>query len=176
MSNSGSPSPSADLKAAKQRGGWFGVILAALILVLGVLLVSQFIPILYGVLFPPEAPTPVGVIELTRDSTAYGFDTVVYASPEDACRTTRFYLSQGASCSVAPQMCDSGFAPQGLTPATQIARCTADVPFSIFTMRYTVEIIAGYGRQTPDQPSRLRMEREIFWSGAPRRPSATLTP
>jgi hypothetical protein len=116
------------------------------------------------------------VVELSREPAAYGFDTAVYASPDDACRTTRFYLSQGASCTVAPQLCDSGFVPEGLTPATQVARCTADVPFSIFTLRYTVEIIAGYQRQTPDQPTRLRMERETFWTGAPRRPSATLTP
>lgn len=164
MTNHGNPNPS-EPAAPPKRSGWLNIIAAGLFLVLGVWMVGQFLPILYGVLFPPSPPRPDNTTELSRDTTAYGVDTIVYSTADDGCRLTRYYQSQGATCRIAPSVCDSGFVQlEQPRQGSQVARCTADVPFSIFTMRYRAEIAAGYG---DDAPTRLRLEREIFWSGQP---------
>jgi hypothetical protein len=164
----------------QKRNGWISIITAALVLIVGVLLVSRFVPVLYAVLFPPSPPRPENTTELSRDSTAYGVDTILYSTPDDACRLARYYQSQGATCRIAPTVCNTGFVQLDQPrPGSQIARCVSDVPFSIFTMRYRAEIVAGYEAQTPDFPTRLRLEREIFWSGKPGALpdlNATLTP
>jgi hypothetical protein len=166
MNNSGKPETNG-AAAARRRGGWFSVLLALGILIVGVIVVAQFIPIMYAILFPPSPPVPETALELSTDSTAYGVDTTVYMLPDDACRLARYYQSQGASCTIAPQVCSSGSVDTGeAVSTTQIARCGADVPFSIFSMRYRAEISAGY--PTEGYPTRLRLEREIFWTGTPR--------
>lgn len=164
----------------RKRGGWGMIVAAIAVMIFGVLLVGRFLPVLYAIMFPPSPPRPDTTVELSGDSSGYGADTILYAVPEDGCALVRYYQSQGATCSVAPAICDTGFVQmEQPRPATQVARCNADVPFSIFTMRYRAEIITGYGTQTEGLPTRLRLEREIFWSGAPRDTSelsATLTP
>lgn len=165
LSNGGALPPAG---AARRRGGWFTVILAAVLLVVGVVVVAQFAPILYAIAVPPAPPRPENTALISTDPAAYGVETALYSSPDDACRVTRYYQSQGASCRIAPGVCDTGFVQmEQPRPATQVARCTADVPFSIFTMRYRAEIVAGYEVQTEDFPTRLRLEREIFWTGSP---------
>jgi len=170
MNKSGSPSPSAEQPAqvAPKRGGW-GMILAALVLlVIGFALVTRFVPVLYAIFFPPSPPRPDNTLELSRESTSYGSDILLYSSPDDACGMARYYEAQGASCRIAPRACTTGFVQlQQPRPGSQIARCVADVSFSIFTMRYRAEIAAGYEVQTEGLPTRLRLEREIFWSGQP---------
>lgn len=152
----------------RRRSGWFTVLLAAVLLVVGVVVVAQFAPILYAIAVPPAAPRPENTALISTDPAAYGVETALYSSPDDACRVARYYQSQGASCRVAPGICDSGFVQmEQPRPGTQVARCNADVSFSIFTMRYRAEIVAGYEVQTEDFPTRLRLEREIFWTGSP---------
>ena len=178
MNNTGNPNPPA--QATDKRGGWLTIIAAALLLVIGFVLVSQFVPVLYAVFFPPSPPRPNNTLEVSRESSSYGTDIILYSSPEDGCAMARYYQAQGASCRVAPDVCSSGFVQLSQPrPGSQVARCVADVPFSIFTMRYRAEIAAGYEIQTEDLPTRLRLEREIFWSGKPGAApdlNATLTP
>jgi len=178
MSNSGNPEP--DNQVTSKRGGWVTILAAGLLLVIGVALVTQFVPVLYAVFFPPTPPRPDNTIEISRDSAGYGEDTFLYSSPDDGCALTRYYQSQGASCNIAPTVCTSGFVELTQPRAgAQVSRCSADVDFSIFTMRYRVEISAGYEGQTESLPTRLRVEREIFWADKPRTSTSfttTLTP
>lgn len=181
MSKLGSPNPEGvQPSAAPKRNSWWTIVVAALVLILGFLLVSQFVPVLYAVFFPPSPPRPDNTTELSRESEGYGIDTILYSSPDDACAMTRYYQSQGASCRVAPSVCTTGFVQlEQPRPGSQVSRCIADIPFSIFTMRYRAEISAGYEVQTEDAPTRLRLEREIFWAGPPGTDldlTSTLTP
>ncbi len=182
MNNTGNPDPNPvpPAQSTAKRGGWVTIIVASLLLVIGFALVSRFVPVLYAVFFPPSPPRPNTTQEVSRETTSYGTDTILYSSPDDGCALARYYEAQGASCRIAPEVCTSGFVQLTQPRAgSQVARCIADVPFSIFTMRYRAEIAAGYERQTEGLPTRLRLEREIFWADKPGVAAdlnATLTP
>lgn len=160
MSNTGSPEPTAE----RQRLGWGAIGLAAVLVLLAVMIGVQVLGVLYGVLFPPQPARLDSFVELTHTSPSYGVDDWLFASSDDACRIVRFFQSNGASCRVAPGTCDSGFAEgEEMRAGFNVARCTGSIEWSIFAQRYYVNIAAGYEE---DAPSRVRLEREIFWTGS----------
>ena len=158
MNNTGSP----EAESIRRRG-WGPIVLAVILVGLAAIIAVQVLGVLYAVLFPPAPPTLEGFTVSTHASSSYGVDDWLYGSPSDPCRVARFYESMGAECTVAPQTCETGeFASEVPRPGTSVARCVGDMQWSIFTQRYHVNIAGGY--EEP-MPSRVRLEREIFWTG-----------
>lgn len=158
MTSSGSP----ESEPRKTRG-WGVIVLAGALVVVAVVIGVQVLAVLYGVLFPPAPPVLESFTESTHSSPSYGVDDWLYASTDDACRIVRFYQSEGASCRVAPGVCDAGFSDLDSSRAgVNVARCTGEIDWSIFVQRYYVNVAAGYGGDTP---TRIRLEREIYWTG-----------
>lgn len=158
MSSTGSPEP-----VAPKRAGWGGIILAAVLVILAILIAIPVLGILYGVLFPPGPPTLESFEVSVHTSPSYGVDDWLYASSDDACRVVRYYQSAGADCRIAPVVCDAGMIQlEQPRPGFNVARCTGTISWSIFQQRYFVNIAAGYD---PATPTRIRLEREIFWMG-----------
>ncbi|GIK29629.1 MAG: hypothetical protein IT298_10600 [Chloroflexi bacterium] len=162
MSSTGNPKPADETPQAKRRG-WGGIALAVILIALAVLIGTQILGVLYGLLFPPSPPLPDSFTLLQSTSPSYGVDDWLYASSEDACRVARDFERAGASCTIAPGICNSGFVQMEEPRAgSNVARCTGEFHWSIFAQRYYANIAAGYG---DDQPTRVRIEREIFWTG-----------
>lgn len=137
--------------------------LAAILVVLAAVVAVQILGVLYGVLFPPAPPTLEGFEVSSHTSPSYGVDDWLYGSPDDPCRVARFYESMGAECTIAPQTCESGkFTSEAPRAGANVARCVGNLEWSIFAQRYYVNIAGGY--EAP-MPSRIRLEREIFWTG-----------
>ena len=159
MNSTGSPEA-----AAPRRRGWGGIVIAAILVVLAVIIAVQVLGVLYGVLFPPAPPTLDGFTVSSHTSPSYGVDDWLYGSPDDACRVARYYQSMGAECTIAPQTCESGaFESESPRAGINVARCVGDIHWSIFAQRYHVNIAGGYEET---MPTRIRLEREIFWTGA----------
>lgn len=158
MNSTGSPEA-----APSRRRGWGAIALAVILVVLAIIIAVQVLGVLYGVLFPPAPPALDGFTVSTHTSPSYGVDDWLYGSPDDACRVARFYESRGAECTIAPQTCESGeFTSEAPRAGTNVARCVGEIQWSIFAQRYHVNIAGGYDES---MPTRIRLEREIFWTG-----------
>jgi len=158
MSSTGSPEP-----PQSSRLGWGAIVLAGVLVALAIAIGIPVLGVLYGVLFPPPPPTLDTFEQTSHSSPSYGVDDWLYASSEDACRVVRFYQSTGADCRIAPGVCDSGIIQlEQPRPGFNVARCTGTLSWSLFHQRYYVNIAAGYD---PAVPTRVRLEREIFWTG-----------
>lgn len=155
---------SADSAPRARRRGWLLVLtiaLAALLLYIG----AQAAVILYAIVAPPEPPLPLGAAQLSHSRAAHGIDQWRYSVSQSACEIVRFYTAVAQRCSVEPIWCfdSSELAPAVGSGGQRVAACTADVPFSLFLMRWNVVIEGGY---EPAAPTRLYVSREISWMGA----------
>lgn len=155
---------SAESAPRAQRRGWLTALalgLALLLIVVG----AQAAAILYALVAPPEPPLPPGAVQLSHSSEAHGLDHWSYSAAENACETVRYYEAVAQRCSVEPIWCfdSSELAPPIGGGGQRVAACTADVPFSLFLMRWNVVIEGGYD---PAAPTRLQVSREISWTGA----------
>jgi hypothetical protein len=161
MTNTGNPEAR---QPAKSRLPARTIVLIA-VLVIGVAAVivvgrSAF-GVLYGLLTPPTVPIPEGLEQIQHTTPAFGTDDWLYASSQDACQITRYYLSQGASCRIAPEVCDTGTAlTLRAQPGESVSRCTAEIVSGEASLRYEVVIATGYGETLP---TRLRVISTLYY-------------
>lgn len=166
--------PESEAVDRRGRGGWLPIVLAVLAVALAVFIGSQVIGVLFAIVFPADAPLPENVVELEHESASYGVDEWYYSTATDACAIVRFYEANGGECRVAPGLCNSGFVEGGfLTEGQNVAQCEGQVEFSLFAMEWYANIATGYGE---DQPTRFRLEREVFWGGQVPPAFPTLSP
>lgn len=129
---------------------------------------TQVIGVLYAIFFPPAAPLPASAELISHASEALGVDDWLYRSNQPVCEVVQFYVDSGGDCRVVPGWCgtqsESGVTDPGAnTPNQNVARCSADVKFSIFALRWQAVIATG---SNPTNASQFRLNREIFWTGA----------
>lgn len=149
--------------APRRRRGLLPLLVAVVLVGIALFVASQFIGVLYGLVFPAKAPVPQNVTELEHTSEAYGVDQWLYSTSEDACVVVRYYENNGGVCNIAPSICDGGFITSDpISPATHVAQCTGDVMFSIFAMRWRSNIATGY---SDGDPTRFQLSREVYWTG-----------
>lgn len=151
------------------------LILAIALVGLSLYVGAQVVGVLYGIVFPPNAPLPDGSVQLEHENLAYGVDNWLYGTTEDACRVARFYVAADGICRIAPNICENSRVDEDETLGSgdNIARCSGTTQFSIFEMSWNVDVAAGY---TDEYPTRFRLEREVYWIGnAPRQTAITET-
>lgn len=140
----------------------FFLLLAAVGLVAAAYVGVQLFGIIYGLIFPPEAPVPSDALLIEHENFAYGVDEWLYGTQTTACDLVTFYLENGANCRLTPGQCGTGVtSPLGQT-IQNVATCRGRETFSIFEMAWETTIAAGY--RTGD-PTRFRVRREVFWIG-----------
>ncbi len=165
MSSSGSP----------RRGGIL-LIVTLVAVVVALLVTLQVGRVLFAIVFPPSPPLPAGITELEHiyEQNVPGVDAWVYASTTDACQMARFYEQQGGSCRIAPEVCTTGVVRADVTRSVgeNVAQCTGEGYFSIFAFSWEAIIATGY---RDDYPTRLRLSREIYWTGSLPRPTPVPT-
>lgn len=121
----------------------------------------QIISVLYAVLFPPLPPLIDGAELISSTNHDYGVDDWVYSIDQDACSVAEYYVEQGGTCSITPMLC--GEISIDVPRFNQhIARCTGDVRFSIFAMRWRTLISTG---DQGEPQTIFRLSREVFWTG-----------
>jgi hypothetical protein len=139
------------------------LLVAAIVLLFAVFIGIQLFGIIYGLVFPPDAPVPGDVVLIEHDNYAYGVDEWLYGTGMDACDVVTFYLENGADCRITPGQCGIGMTNPMGSSVQNIATCTGAMEFSIFNMSWETTIATGY--PTGD-PTRFRVRREVFWIGS----------
>lgn len=152
----------------RRWGGMLGISLLAIVLVVAAIIGIQLLTIIYALLFPPDAPLPADVVEISHENLAYGVDKWLYGTSMDGCALVEFYLTHGGECVVAPGVCGtSGF--ENVSPGQQsIATCDGQVGFSIFSMHWSANIASGY---SIEPITRFNLEQEISWFSTPSEPT-----
>lgn len=117
---------------------------------------SQVLGVLVGILFPPTPPLLSNLTLVSHQNDGHGVDAWVYDVAQSPCEVVIFYQSSGGTCEVAPDYC------QQSNNIPSVVICSGEVTFSIFAMRWDAVIDPG---ATSDQ-TRLRLSREVFWTGA----------
>ncbi|RMG86510.1 MAG: hypothetical protein D6712_07350 [Chloroflexi bacterium] len=165
--NNGNPKPPVEqideATLPQRRLPWGYLTFGILGLAVGIYVLTQVLGVLYGIVFPPTPPLPdVDLTELRHESDSYGVDEWLYGTQADACRVLRYYQSQGATCTYNQDVCAQiDFSAE--TPGQNVGRCVGEDEFSIFAMRWEVNIAGGYVQELPTQFS---LKREVFWTGA----------
>jgi hypothetical protein len=155
---------------------WLSIIISILALAIALFIGSQVLGVLYGIFFPPHPPIPSGVTQLNHKSEDYGVDEWIYGTDENSCDMVTFYVEAGGVCKVSPLGCAGrdNTSTSGSTPGDFVANCSGEMTFSIFAMRWEVDISTGY-EEGPI--THLRTTREVFWAGTvPRTPEDSTLP
>lgn len=173
MSNSGTPEnpQSNDIVIRRPR---LLLIIGGVALILLFYLSTQVIGVLYAMVFPPQPPIPNNVREISHENQDYGVDKWLYASDEAACDVLKFYQNLTDSCVIAPGRCGADSEIDIHTPGQHIARCTGNQTFSIFAMRWWVNIATGSLSTATTDSTEFSVEREVYWTGT--LPQLTPTP
>ena len=148
---------------SRHWGGMFGITLLAIVLIVAGIIGFQLLGILYGLIFPPDAPLPDDVFEMSHENLAYGSDRWLYGTNIDGCALVEFYVANDGECVVTPTACVGG--EFGTTSPNQqtIATCEGEKEFSIFALRWSVTIGAGYATEPI---TRFNVEQDVLWFGA----------
>jgi hypothetical protein len=162
---SGSDLPEGEPEATGFRLPLKLVIILIVALVLALIISTQIIGVFYSILFPPNPPLFGNVQLVSHRSPDYGVDTWHYTAAVNPCEVVSYYESNGSTCSLAPYWCTGSVEadrPSANLTNDYVAECIGTQYFSIFAMRWIVNIAAG---NNPDSEAQFRLDREVFWSG-----------
>jgi hypothetical protein len=149
------------------------LLLSALGLILAIYIATQVLGVLYGIVFPPSAPLPAKAHEISHKNLAHGVDEWVYGTDQSGCEVLAYYQEHGGTCRVAPMNCGADIVADVNTPGQHVAICSGESQFSIFALRWEVNIATGYRANGLTQ---FNLMREIFWTGEVPRPTPTSSP
>jgi hypothetical protein len=171
MTNTGTPNQEG---APKQYVSLRALILSVLTVLLALFVATQVIGVLYAIIFPPDGPVlPENILLISHEAESPGVDYWIYGTEQNSCDVMDFFRAQeGATCRFVPYVCGG---PDGRsfaqsTPAQQVGDCTGTMDFSIFSLRWHVNVSAHH---YTDGTTHFSVLREVRWFGAP---SPTITP
>ncbi len=153
--------PPPDDSSSTTRRPWLIVLLGILALLLAVFVATQVIGVLYAIVFPANAPLPPDITESSHKNLAYGVDEWIYITDAEVCDIMAFYQEQADDCLINSIFCGDEN-PEIPMPGQHIGRCSGEVEFSIFAMRWEVIISTGDTREN----TQFLLAREVFWTGA----------
>lgn len=138
------------------------LLIAGAVIVVIALFGAQLLSILFAILFPPMPPLPENITEIRHTNLSYGVDEWLYDSDARACEVVLFYWENGTDCPEVPVPCQ-GLAPdEPLLPRTHVAQCSGVQYFSLFAMRWSVNIAAD---SRDGSKTTFSLLREVFWGG-----------
>lgn len=148
-------------EAQLSRSRWRSVliIIVALTVVVPVLLIgTQVVSVLFGIVMPPLPPVPSRAVEMSHETTDYGVDSWEYRTSSEACWVVLFYETLGGTCIAAQGQCGREGTNQVEPPA--VAQCAGNSTFSIFHMRWSASIY-----QNGNEGTHIDLHREVYWIG-----------
>jgi hypothetical protein len=138
------------------------LLIAGGVVILVALFAVQLLSILYAILFPPLPPLPASVTSIRHSSVSYGVDEWLYTADAEACAVFLFYQPLSQDCPLLPAACENITPEEPLLPRTHIAQCSGSQYFSLFAMRWSVNIAAAENDGTK---TIFSLMREVFWGG-----------
>lgn len=120
------------------------ILLAGVVVILSAYLGLQIFGVLYGIIFPPDAPHPDDVVELSHTGGDYGYDEWEYEVPSlNPCELIAFYEAEGSTCTIDAGSCDGTTYTPPVYAEPHFAICTGIEEFSIFALRWeaTLEVL-----------------------------------
>lgn len=146
--------------------------LALVVLVFAGIFSVQLLNVVYGLVFPPSAPRPAGLIELAHQSEGARADRWHYQSDLTPCEVVAFYEAEGGICRFDDGGCEAdGTYRRPTFRVEHFAVCEHVFPFSIFGLRWRVHIEPDY-RTNPTE-TRFELFSEVLWGGMPPEPTPT---
>lgn len=141
------------------------ILLAGVVVILSAYVGLQIFGVLWGIVFPPDAPRPDDVVELTHTGGDYGYDEWAYESALNPCELIAFYEAEGSTCTINAGSCDGMTYIHPVYEEPNFAICTGMEEFSIFALQWEVTLDVLY-IENPSF-SRFTLVSEVLWSGAP---------
>jgi hypothetical protein len=144
---------------------WLIIIALGMVVVTAVFGVRLF-GVVWGLVFPPDAPRPDAIVELAHKSLANGVDEWRYQTPLSPCEVIAFYTDAGGACALTSTYCadDGPFTPP-VYEQPYLAECTHVEPFSIFALRWLVTVDTTYNPRP--QTTTFTLFSEVLWDGMP---------
>lgn len=162
MNNAGNPNP-----APKQKGergclsSPLTLVLLGVLMVVSALVLSQAVPLLYTMAFPPTLPVPPGTEILRHTNYTQGVDEWLYRSPIRACEVADHLRTLGIECAGLTG-CGS-LAPGEPEPYSGVVtQCYGQQDVSIFKVEWNIMLNPDNADGTK---SLFQVYREMFWGG-----------
>lgn len=138
------------------------LLIAGGVVLLTAIFAAQLLSILYAILFPPLPPLPEAVRQIRHTHESYGVDEWLYTADVPACDVFLFYQPLSQDCPLLPAACQTSTPQAPLLPRTHVAQCSGSQYFSLFAMRWSVNIAAA---ENDGSKTVFSLSREVFWGG-----------
>jgi hypothetical protein len=161
MNNAGSPEPTPKPKGTRGcLSSPLALVILGVLMVVSAVVLSQAVPLLYTIAFPPTLSVPAGTELVRHTQYAQGVDEWVYKAPVRACEVAEHLRTFGIEC---PNFGCGGLAPDEPDLYSGIVtQCYGQQDVSIFKVQWTVML----NPDTSDgMKSLFQVYREMFWGG-----------
>lgn len=129
-------------------------------MVVSALVLTQAVPLLYTILFPPTLALPAGTQTLRHTQHAQGVDEWLYLSPIRACEVADHLRTLGIEC---PILGCGDLAPGEPEPYSGVVtQCYGQQSVSIFKVEWNVMLNPDASDGTK---ALYQVYREMFWGG-----------
>lgn len=157
----------------QQKGGLSGFMIGcAILFFIAALIISlEVFGVISGILFPPDAPIPPNSEQTDHTNLEFGVDSWSYTTTESPCQVIQFYENNQSTCTLSGDYCKGPTFDSPGYSLDSVATCIGTDDFSVFGLRWTVEISTQVRRGI--ETTHFDLLREILWSGPA--PQATST-
>lgn len=143
------------------------LILVALGVIVGAAFLGvQVLSVVWGLVFPPDAPRPDNLTELSHESIDTRVDEWRYEVNLSPCDLVAFYEDEGSTCSLNAETCASGRYSPPVFAVPSVAECVGVREFATFALRWRVSVDPIY-RGADANVSTFTLLSEVLWGGAP---------
>jgi hypothetical protein len=161
MNNAGNPEPTPKAKRGCLSSP-LGLMTLGVLLVVSLFVVSQALPILYAIAFPPVLSLPPGSTLVRQKNYQHGVDEWLYTAPIRSCDMADYLHTLGIQCAGA-YGCGQLAPDEPDTYTGIVTQCYGQQDISMFKVQWTVLL-------NPDPNNGLnsifQVYREMFWGGA----------
>lgn len=139
-----------------------GLTTLGILLVVSLFVVSQALPILYAIAFPPVLSLPPGTTLIRQKNYQHGVDEWLYNAPIRSCDMADYLHTLGIQCAGA-YGCGQLAPDEPDTYTGMVTQCYGQQSISMFKVQWTVMLNAD---PSNGMNSTFQVYREMFWGGA----------
>jgi|GEM_PF-694798 len=162
MNNSGTPDLTPKPKGARGcLSSPLVLVILGVVMVVSAVVMSQAVPLLYTIIFPPTLALPAGTELVRHTQYAQGIDEWLYSSPARACDVADHLRTLGIECRAS--LGCGGLAPdEPESYSGLVTQCYGEQSISMFKVQWTVTLNPA---DSDGMKSLFQVYREMFWGG-----------
>ena len=134
------------------------LVLLGILMVVSALVLSQALPMLYTIAFPPTLALPANTEVVRHTQYEQGVDEWLYRSPIPACEMASHLQSLGIDCVGIVSCGNETKDPEQYS--SLVSQCFGQQSISMFKVQWTVML-----NSDPSGGSLYQVYREMFWGG-----------